>query len=194
MMAGALNVAAADVEVKAKADVPKVEAKVEGDADVSRPARQEARLETSVRPANRMSQLLAMEVRNRQGEKLGEVKDFVVDLRSGKISYVAITTGGVLGLGVREKLIAVPLTDLSVPEDRENTLILDATKGDIADAPGFAATNWPDYRTTNFDQSPFFRAKGSAPSSESGKAKLYTEPKDRKGDGKIEGKVEIDKD
>ena len=190
MMAGALSVAAADVEVKAKADVPKVEANVEGDAELDRPARQEARLETPVKPVNRMSQLLAMEVRNREGEKLGEVKDFVVDLRSGKISYVAITTGGVLGLGVREKLIAVPLTDFSVPEDRENTLILDATKGEIEDAPGFAATNWPDYRTTNFDQTPFFRAKGSAPSGETGKAKLYTEPKDRK----VEGRVEIEKD
>lgn len=193
-MAGACTLVAADVEVKGKADVPKVEAEVKGDADTSRTVRQEARLETSVKPQNRMSQLLGMEVRNKEGEKLGEIKDFVVDLKSGKISYVAMTTGGVLGLGVREKLIAIPLGEFSIPADKENTIILDASKGEINDAPGFASTNWPDYRTTNFDQTPFWRPKGSAPSSESGKAKLYTEPKDRQGDGKIEGKVEIDKD
>lgn len=187
----ACSLMAADVEVKAKADVdkPKVEAEVKGDADANRTVRQEARLESSVKPANRMSQLLGMEVRNRQGEKLGEIKDFVVDLKSGKISYVAMTTGGVLGLGVREKLIAIPLGDFTVAENRDNAIILDATKGEIEDAPGFAATNWPDYRTARFDEAPFWRPKGSAPSGETGKAKLYTEPRDRK----IETKVEIDK-
>jgi hypothetical protein len=49
--------------------------------------------------------------------------------------------------------------------------VMDASRGEIVDAPGFAATNWPDHRNPNFDQSPFWRpkARGSAATNESGR-------------------------
>ena len=47
-----------------------------------------------------------MNVRNKQGEKLGTVSDMVIDIPSGKINYVALSVGGVLGVG--DKMFAVP--------------------------------------------------------------------------------------
>src|SRR4051812_1112230 len=85
---------AADVEVKAKADTdrPKVEAEVKSDRD-RRPGveyRQEARIESPVKANNKASNIIGMQVHNRQDEKLGEIKDVVLDLQSGKIGYVVL--------------------------------------------------------------------------------------------------------
>ena len=71
----------------------------------------------------------------------------------------------------------MPTSALTLSERSDSILIMDATRGEIVDAPGFAQTNWPDHRSPNFDQSPFWRphARGNAATSESGKAKLYTD-------------------
>ena len=132
-----------------------------------------------------------MQIRNRNNEDLGEIKDLVIDFQSGKVAYATIATGGFLGL--KEKLLAVPLSALTPSEHSENYLILDATKGEIVDAPGIAQTNWPDYRNPNYDESPFFRPKGSrgaAATSESGKAKLYTDAESRDKSAKVELKTD----
>jgi sporulation protein YlmC with PRC-barrel domain len=194
-MAGAVY--AADVEVKAKTDTdrPKVEAEVKTDRD-RRPGveyRQEARIENAVKANNKASSIIGMQVHNRQDEKLGEIKDVVLDLQSGKIGYVVLATGGSV-LGIGEKLLAIPASAFAPSESKNNLLILDATKGDIVDAPGIASTNWPDPRRDAGIWQP--KNRGSAPASETGRAKLYTEPKkveiktDRDRDAKVETKIE----
>ncbi|HTM53637.1 MAG TPA: PRC-barrel domain-containing protein, partial [Pirellulales bacterium] len=45
--------------------------------------------------AFRASKLTGLNVRNTAGEKLGTVDDMVVDVRTGKISYIALGVGGV---------------------------------------------------------------------------------------------------
>jgi sporulation protein YlmC with PRC-barrel domain len=175
---GTSSLIAADVEVKANAntDSPKVEAEVKRDNDAHANYKQEVRIESPVRAINRAHNLIGMAIRNRNNEELGEIKDLVIDLQSGKVAYATIASGGFIGVG--EKLIAVPLSALTPSEKSDKYLILDATKGEIIDAPGIAQTNWPDFRNPNYDESPFFRpksARGAAASSESGKAKLYTD-------------------
>src|SRR4051812_39926244 len=185
---GTVSMIAADVEVKANGNgsSPKVEAEVKRDNDAHANYKQEVRIEKPVKAVNRAHSLIGMQIRNRNNEDLGEIKDLVIDFQSGKIAYAAIATGGFLG--VKEKLIAVPLSALTPSEHSENYLILDATRGEITDAPGIAQTNWPDYRNPNYDASPFFRPKsgrGAAATSESGKAKLYTDA-DRDKNAKVE--------
>jgi hypothetical protein len=178
-VASASSIYAADVEVKAQADTnkPKVEAEVKTTNGV--PARQykeEARVGTSVRANQKASGIIGMEVRNRNDEKIGEVKDVVLDLRNGKVGYVVVAIGGTI-FGVGEKLLAVPPSAFTPSENHGNILLMEATKGQILDAPGIALTNWPDPRRDMSD-SPFWRpsAVGGAGQSQSGKAKLYTEP------------------
>jgi hypothetical protein len=38
-------------------------------------------------------------VYNRQGERLGEVYNFMVDKRSGRVAYAVMSFGGFLGMG-----------------------------------------------------------------------------------------------
>src|SRR3954469_22698037 len=172
---GTFSGMAADVEVKANADTPKVETEVKRDNDTRSNYKQEVRIENPVKPINRAHNLIGMQIRNRNNEEIGEIKDLVIDLQSGKVGYATIAVGGFLGVG--EKLIAVPLSDLQPSERSDKYLILDASKGEIMDAPGIAQTNWPDYRNPNYNESPFFHPKGrgAAAGSESGKAKLYTD-------------------
>jgi sporulation protein YlmC with PRC-barrel domain len=184
--AGVGTIYGADVEVKSRIDTdkPKVEAEVKRDGDRSRAEyRQEARIESPVKAINKASGLIGMSVHNRQDERVGEIKDIVFDIQSGKIGYVVMATGGgVLGIG--EKLLAVPANSFTPSEQKANLLILDATKGDIVDAPGIASTNWPDPRKTDDVGVWRPRNRGSAPASETGRTKLYTEP------GKVEVKTE----
>lgn len=93
--------------------------------------------------ANKASSLIGMEVINPQHQQLGEIKDLVVDMPSGKISYAVLSVGGFLGIG--EKLIAVPPSAFSpAPAGQEGKLVLNADKSKIEAAPGFPKTNWPD--------------------------------------------------
>jgi sporulation protein YlmC with PRC-barrel domain len=80
-------------------------------------------------------------VYNLQDEDLGDVKDFMLDLRTGKVAYAVLSFGGFLGMG--EKLFAVPWSALTL--DTENKrFTLDVSKERLESAPGFDKDNWPD--------------------------------------------------
>ena len=80
------------------------------------------------------------DVYNRQGEKLGSIKDLMMDIHSGRVCYAVLSFGGFLSLG--EKLFAVPWSALAV--DTENKrLLLDTNEERLKDAPGFDKDNWP---------------------------------------------------
>jgi sporulation protein YlmC with PRC-barrel domain len=90
---------------------------------------------------HRASKIIGMGVKNQHGENLGEVKDLVLDLQTGRISYAVLGTGGFLGL--REKYIAVPCEALMSGHD-DNGLVMNVDKSAIEQAPSFAKNNWPD--------------------------------------------------
>lgn len=99
-----------------------------------------------VSKANKASSLVGMEVRNTQNEKLGEIKDLAIDLPSGKIAYAVLSVGGFLGIG--DKYVAVPPSAFHVAPD-EHTIVLDADKAKVQNAPGFAKNDWPDVKADN---------------------------------------------
>jgi len=80
-------------------------------------------------------------VHNYAGEALGKVDEFVLDLNSGRIAYVVVSTGGFLGLG--DKLFAVPW-ELFVVKPLEHAFYLDVEKQMLLDSPSFDRNNWPD--------------------------------------------------
>jgi sporulation protein YlmC with PRC-barrel domain len=98
-------------------------------------------------PVSRLSQvqkaskLMGTPVKNLQDEKLGKVENFLVDLPSGRLVAVIVSSGGFLGMG--DELSAVPPTALRFTTDRD-TLQLDASKEMLASAPHFKANEWPD--------------------------------------------------
>ena len=133
----------ADAEVKVQIDPPRAEAQAGADAAVSPGSDRPETRNHGVKPTNKASSIIGMEVRNRNNEKLGEIKDLVLDLPSGRISYAVLSVGGFLGIG--EKLLAIPTSALSTTED-PHKLLLNADRAKIEGTPGFAATNWPEVR------------------------------------------------
>ena len=88
------------------------------------------------------SELIGMTVKNRQDETLGKVTDLALDVESGRIVALIVSSGGFLGFG--NELSAVPPTALRFNPDRD-TLQLDATKEMLSNAPHFEADQWPDF-------------------------------------------------
>ncbi|MCI0364645.1 MAG: PRC-barrel domain-containing protein [Phycisphaerales bacterium] len=87
------------------------------------------------------SEVIGMDLHNRQDEDLGEIEDLMIDVNSGRCAYSVIGFGGVAGIG--EKLFAVPWQALSFDQTGKK-FVLDADKNKLKDAPGFDKDNWPD--------------------------------------------------
>ena len=56
--------------------------------------------------------LVGNDVYNLQDEDLGDIKEIMLDMRSGKVNYAVLSFGGFLGLG--DKLFAVPWDALTL--------------------------------------------------------------------------------
>jgi len=87
---------------------------------------------------HRVSRILGSEVRTKFGEKIGDIRDVVVDDR-GAIRLAIVSTGGFLGVG--DRLHAVPW-DLLSPGPKDDR-ILDIDKARLQAAPGFTSRTWP---------------------------------------------------
>jgi sporulation protein YlmC with PRC-barrel domain len=97
--------------------------------------------ESRLSQVQKASKLMGTPVKNLQDEKLGKVENILVDLPSGRLVAIIVSSGGFLGLG--DELSAVPPTALRFTTDRD-TLQLDASKEMLAGAPHFKANEWPD--------------------------------------------------
>src|SRR5205823_3013609 len=89
--------------------------------------------------SHRVSKIIGTEVRTRTGEKVGDIRDLVVD-NNGAIKLAIVSTGGFLGVG--DRLHAVPW-DVMTQGGRDDR-ILDIDKAHLKDAPGFTSRTWPD--------------------------------------------------
>lgn len=84
--------------------------------------------------------LLGNDVYSQNDEDLGDIKEIMLDMRTGKVSYAVLSYGGFLGVG--EKLFAVPWQALKL--DTENKrFVLNVDSSKLDSAPGFDKDNWP---------------------------------------------------
>src|SRR5579859_6901629 len=89
--------------------------------------------------AAKASDLIGMTVNNNQNEKLGKVEDLAVDVESGRIVQVILSTGGFLGIG--DTLTAVPPGALHLAA-AQHVLHLDTDKEKLKAAPKFEMSKW----------------------------------------------------
>jgi sporulation protein YlmC with PRC-barrel domain len=88
--------------------------------------------------SHRVSKIIGSEVRNKAGEKIGDIRDLMVD-GSGTIRLAIVSTGGFLGVG--DRLHAVPWEVLTLgPKDDH---VLDIDKAHLQATPGFTSKTWP---------------------------------------------------
>ncbi|MDB5770902.1 MAG: photosystem reaction center subunit [Burkholderia sp.] len=85
--------------------------------------------------------LIGEEVYNDSEEHLGDIKEFMLELDSGRVAYAVLSFGGFLGLG--EKLFAVPWDALKL-DPANQRFVLSVGKDQLKNAPGFDKDNWPD--------------------------------------------------
>ena len=85
--------------------------------------------------------LIGDSVVNGQDDDLGDIKEIMLDMRSGQVAYAVLAFGGFLGLG--EKLFAVPWQALHL-DTVNKRFVLNVDKTRLQNAPGFNPDDWPD--------------------------------------------------
>jgi sporulation protein YlmC with PRC-barrel domain len=107
----------------------------------------------------RLSKFMKKDVHNADGKDIGDVKDVVLDGNANRVSYVVVSYGGVMGIGV--KLFAIPWNafefrhddgkDMTKEKDRDDyKLFLTLSDENLKNAPGFDDKKWPDMADKNF--------------------------------------------
>lgn len=84
--------------------------------------------------------LLGNEVYTKAGVDLGDIKEIMIDMASGKVVYAVLSFGGLLGMG--SKLFAVPWGALAL-DTANKRFTLDVQADRLKDAPGFDKDHWP---------------------------------------------------
>jgi len=80
------------------------------------------------------------DVYNQQDESLGDIKEIMLDMNTGRVSYAVLSFGGFLGMG--DKLFAVPWNALKL-DTINKRFILNVEKARLESAPGFDKDQWP---------------------------------------------------
>jgi len=85
--------------------------------------------------------IIGDKVENLEGEDLGKIDNFMVNIQSGQIEYVVLEFGSFLGVG--GKLFAIPYKQLYLNAEKE-CFVLNREKESFKDMPGFDKNHWPD--------------------------------------------------
>jgi sporulation protein YlmC with PRC-barrel domain len=96
--------------------------------------------------AAKASDIIGMTVKNSQDQKIGKVEDLAVDVESGRVVLVILSTGGFIGFD--ETRIAVP-PDVLHQDIAGKVLHLDADKANLKGAPKFEASKWDEGTQSN---------------------------------------------
>ncbi|MGF6604495.1 sporulation protein YlmC with PRC-barrel domain [Paraburkholderia sp. GAS448] len=73
-------------------------------------------------------------------EDIGKISEIMLDVRSGRIAYAVLSSGGFLGMGGR--LYAIPWSALTLDTD-EKCFRLEVTADRVKNAPCFDKDHWP---------------------------------------------------
>lgn len=84
--------------------------------------------------------LIGEDVYNSHNEKLGDIKEFMLNMTTGEVQYAVLSFGGILTFG--EKLFAVPFEALKL-DTTNHRYLLDVEKEVLENAPGFDKDHWP---------------------------------------------------
>ena len=89
---------------------------------------------TDIAAGMRISDLMDADIKNDEGETIGEVSDAIVS-PSDKLTYAIIGVGGFLGIG--ERMVAVPVDILQPGEEEDELVLPGATKESLENLPAF---------------------------------------------------------
>lgn len=89
------------------------------------------------------------DVFNDEDEDLGEIREIMLDMSTGRVGYAVLSFGGFLGMG--EKLFAVPWAALEL-DITSRCFVLRVSKARLESAPGFDKQHWPDMADAEWEK------------------------------------------
>lgn len=92
-------------------------------------------------------ELLQADLRDRAGDDVGDVKDFVLNLRTGEIRYGVAELDA--SLMARGQLVVVPVRSVE-SEVGGTDLVIHVDRAELRDAPAFDRDRWPDVNEPGF--------------------------------------------
>ena len=90
--------------------------------------------------------LLGSDVKNPQGQDVGDLKQLMLDPHTGRVMYAVVAIGGFLGMG--ENTVIVPWNALEVARDGKS-LVLNVSPQMLQQAPAYEKGKEPMYAPTN---------------------------------------------
>jgi sporulation protein YlmC with PRC-barrel domain len=94
--------------------------------------------------------LIGNDVYNKNEDDLGDIKEIMLDMRTGRVSYAVLSFGGFLGMG--DKLFAVPWSALTL-DTVNKRFLLNVEKDRLESAPGFDKDQWPNMADPTWEKS-----------------------------------------
>ena len=89
----------------------------------------------------RASNLVGADVLDQGGKDVGDIKDLVMDMQTGKVQFAAVKFDK--GWGKPDQWTELPLRAFHPSTDERGKLVLRVNQEQIATAPGFPANRWP---------------------------------------------------
>ena len=86
-------------------------------------------------PPLRAGQLMGLKVEDTDGKKIGSIRNFILDARTGELKYAVIASGGFLG--VRSALRLAPVQIMSAATTKRQTLAINTTMDEWFNTPVF---------------------------------------------------------
>lgn len=86
------------------------------------------------------------DVVNTEGEDLGQVQEFMIDVTNGHVAYVVVAFGGTLGF--TDKWLAMPFDALCWNPDNKKFTV-DLKREVLVNAPGIDKSKWPEEYTNS---------------------------------------------
>jgi len=126
----------------------------------------------------RASEIIGLNVKDRTGEQLGEVEDIVIG-KDGRVQYIIISHGGVLGIG--ENMVPIPYKTAEVDVEQDAIVLKNVDKQMLEKAPNFSDEDWANIGEPAFEQKVNSYYGQEKPGYRSGEKKeKYQEHMDRK--------------
>jgi sporulation protein YlmC with PRC-barrel domain len=126
---------------------------------------------------HRASKIIGTDVRNPNGDKIGDIKDLIID-EEGNTTLAIVSTGGFLGIG--DNLHAIPWSSLKMATTDQGKAdkgdrILNMTKDQLKAVPGFESEHWPNFSDRSWiEKNRDYFSGHNAPASHSGATKNGT--------------------
>lgn len=123
-----------------------------GQSTMDRPGQLGPGIQQDATQISRISELMDKKVKNDQGQDLGQIEDLVVG-KDGRISYIILSQGGVMGIG--DKLTPIPFKNAQFNQEQDEVILSGIDKQKLENAPTISQDDWQRLSDPGFERELF---------------------------------------